>query len=315
MSRTGHDRRSVFSVQPLYSGDEQLGYFLFEDRSQNSLLTELFRAQISMSIRAALLFREKRRLFDEQERRARELQALTENLAYSNAELEQFAFIASHDLQEPLRKISVFADKLKSEYERVPPDEGRSVLTRILTSCRHMKNLIDALLTYARLANAPAAFSLLDTAGAVRDVLSDLDPVIERESAEIRIGELPDIEAEPLHFRQLFQNLVANALKFHRAGVPPSVAVSGRLVTVAGRECAEYSVADNGIGIDEKHHKRIFILFQRLHGAKEYDGTGIGLAICQRVVERHEGTIRVESRPGAGSTFIVTLPVRRARAG
>jgi DNA-binding LacI/PurR family transcriptional regulator/signal transduction histidine kinase len=302
-------RRSILNIQPLYSGDEQLGFFLFEDRAQDLLMNELLRAQLSMAIRGALLFREKEKLLADLEQRARDLQKTSDDLTRSNAELDQFAYIASHDLQEPLRKISVFADRLKMDFEKVSPDEGRMFLNRIQMSCAHMKKLINDLLTYSKLSNLPLNFVRLDLTGTIRDILSDLDHRIEFEKATVNLEELPMIVAEPVNLRQLFHNLITNALKFHRSGVPPVVGIRGRLLSLEGKACVEITVEDNGIGIDARHFGRIFVLFQRLHGAKDYEGTGIGLAICKRVVDRHGGSIRVESTPEVGTKFIVTLPL------
>ena len=256
-------------------------------------------------------------LRDVTERQAAEeaLQRQAEELQRSNHELEQFAYVASHDLQEPLRKIQAFGDRLGSRYAGVLDEQGSDYLRRMHSAAERMQTLINDLLTFSRVTTQAQPFARVELARVVREVISDLELRIEQTGAVVEVGELPAVEADPVQMRQLFQNLLSNALKFRREGVPPRVRVSARTFTGAGAEdgrgaeWCEVAVQDNGIGFDEKYLDRIFALFQRLHGRGQYEGTGIGLAICRKIAERHGGTVTARSTPGEGSTFTVTLPV------
>lgn len=239
-------------------------------------------------------------------------------LTRSNAELEQFAFVASHDLQEPLRKIQAFGDRLKAKCVSVNLDEGRDYLDRMQNAAARMQTLIYDLLTFSRVISRTEPFVPVNLQTVVREVISDLEVRIEKTGGRVEVGNLPTLEADAPQMRQLLQNLIGNALKFHAPGVAPVVRVEGRLLGAepadasanAEAQRCELTVTDNGIGFDEKYLDRIFAVFQRLHGRQEYEGTGIGLAVCRRIAERHGGTITARSKPGEGATFIVTLPTR-----
>ena len=254
-------------------------------------------------------------------------------LARSNAELEQFAFVASHDLQEPLRKIQAFGDRLKTRCDAVDLGDGRTYLDRMQNAAARMRTLIDDLLTFSRVISRTQPFAEVDLGTVAREVLADLEVQIERSGATVEVGELPVIEADPMHMRQLFQNLAGNALKFHEPKAKPVVKIAARITDIkfelsetaimrrrafsadksVTEQWCELTVQDNGIGFDEQYLDRIFAVFQRLHGRHEYEGTGIGLAVCRRIVDRHNGTITAKSKPGTGATFFVQLPVRQAR--
>ncbi|AFY77830.1 PAS domain S-box [Pleurocapsa sp. PCC 7327] len=231
-------------------------------------------------------------------------------LARSNAELEQFAYIASHDLQEPLRKIEAFGDRLQANYTDQLGDRGRDYLERIRKSAQRLRILIQDLLTFSCVTTTAQPFVSVDLNKLIAEIVSDFEVQIQQTRGRIEIGELFTIDADPLQMRQLFQNLLSNALKFRRQEEPLIVRVFGERLT--GDRC-RISVSDNGIGFDEKYRDRIFQVFQRLHGRNEYEGTGIGLAICAKIVARHRGFIEAKSTPGQGATFIVTLPIRQAR--
>ena len=252
----------------------------------------------------------------------------TVELTRSNAELEQFAFVASHDLQEPLRKIQAFGDRLKAKCDLANLGEGKEYLERMQNASARMRRLIDDLLTFSRVISRTEPFAPVDLNKVTREVLSDLEVRIEKSGATVHVDDLPTIEADPLHMRQLLQNLIGNALKFHEPGAKPVVNITARLVTgganstetallrrrairdkTADERFCELTVQDNGIGFEEKYLDRIFAVFQRLHGRQEYEGTGIGLAVCRRIVDRHGGSITAKSKPGQGATFIVMLPV------
>ncbi|HXG48613.1 MAG TPA: ATP-binding protein [Methylomirabilota bacterium] len=240
-------------------------------------------------------------------------------LARSNAELEQFAYVASHDLQEPLRKIQAFGERLKARCDAANLADGRDYLERMQNASARMQTLINDLLTFSRVISASQPFVPVDLNAVIKEVLCDLEVRIEQTRAIIEVGPLPEVQADPLQMRQLFQNLIGNALKFQTPGTPPIVKIAGRVVkdplaldlkAVGESGLCEITVRDNGIGFDEKYLDKIFAVFQRLHGRSEYEGTGVGLAVCRRIMERHGGTITARSRPGQGATFIVQFPIR-----
>ncbi len=235
-------------------------------------------------------------------------------LARSNSELEQFAFVASHDLQEPLRKIQAFGDRLKVKCEGFSSEEIKDYLDRMQGAAGRMRTLISDLLAFSRVIRSSEPLVPVDLAAVAREVLVDLEVRIEKNRAQIELGNLPTIEADPMQMRQLFLNLISNALKFQPAGATPLVKLSSRALHAAsGEQLCEISVQDNGIGFDEKYVDKMFAVFQRLHGRSEYEGTGIGLAVCRRIVDRHHGSVVAKSQPGQGATFLVTLPVRQQR--
>ncbi len=252
--------------------------------------------------------------------RTAELTAANAALERSNRELELFAYVASHDLQEPLRKIQAFGDRLVGKFAEQLGEQGQDYLRRMQSAASRMRTLIEDLLMFSRVATKPLPFIPVDLAAVARAVVSDLEGRIQQTGGRVELGELPSLEADPTQMRQLVQNLIGNGLKFHRPGEPPVVRVEGRVVPEvsdgparpAGPWC-EITVRDNGIGFEEVYAERIFQIFQRLHGRNEYDGTGIGLAVCRKIVERHGGTITAHSRPGQGAVFTVRLPQRQPR--
>jgi len=235
-------------------------------------------------------------------------------LARSNAELEQFAFVASHDLQEPLRKIQAFGDRVKAKCQSEQSEEIRDYLDRMQKAAARMRTLINDLLTFSRVIRSSEPFVAVDLGVVTREVLSDLEVLIEKKGGKVEVAPLPTLEADPMQMRQLILNLVSNALKFQPPDGTPHVKISARnITTLAGEQLWEMKVEDNGIGFDEKYMDRIFAVFQRLHGRGEYEGTGVGLAVCRRILDRHHGTISAKSQPGNGATFIVTLPARQTQ--
>ncbi len=257
------------------------------------------------------------------------IRKFTTQLERSNRELQDFAYVASHDLQEPLRKIQTFGDRLKAKFGEALTDKGRDYLERMLNASGRAQTLISDLLTFSRVTTKAQPFVPVNLTEVIQEVLSDLEVGIEEVGAKVELTELPVVDADPMQMRQLFQNLISNALKFRREGVTPTVEIQVRLLEEQGeqREQREQgsrgaeaqgahqffqiSVADNGIGFEEKYLDRIFTVFQRLHSRNEYEGTGVGLAICRKIIERHGGRITAKSRPGEGATFIVTLPVKQ----
>ena len=246
----------------------------------------------------------------------RQLRAVSEELERSNQELEGFATIASHDLQEPLRKIQAFGDRLAEHSASALDEEATDYLRRMTNAAGRMQSLINDLLEYSQVMIRPEPPQPVDLGLVVAEVLSDLDERIRVTKGQVLVGPLPTILASPLQARQLLQNLIANALKFHPPGVAPEVHIEassrGEPRGPRGRRDRapgwEIRVRDNGIGFDQKHAEKIFTPFQRLNGRQAYEGTGMGLAICRRIATFLGGTITVSSRPGEGATFVVTLP-------
>jgi signal transduction histidine kinase len=228
-------------------------------------------------------------------------------LARSNAELEQFASIASHDLQEPLRKVQTFAAQITATESDRLSEQGQDFLARMSAAAGRMRALIDDLLMFSRVSTTGRPFTAVALDEVVAPVLADLEAAIEESGAEIDIGALPAVEADALQMRQLLQNLLGNALKFRRVGVTPQITVRARVADGV----AELTVADNGLGFDAQFATRIFRAFERLHGASAYPGTGIGLALCRKIVERHHGTITADGREGDGATFTIRLPLQQ----
>jgi signal transduction histidine kinase len=235
-------------------------------------------------------------------------------LELSNRELQDFAYVASHDLQEPLRKIVVFGERLKEKCAETLAAEPRDFIERMQKAASRMQTLINDLLTFSRLTTKANPFVRVQLAVIARDVLEDLESRIEQVNGRVEVGELPEIEADSLQMRQLLQNLIGNALKFRRPEEPPVVKVAARIFpTAAGLEICELTISDNGIGFDEKYLDRIFNVFQRLHSRSEYEGTGMGLAIVRKIALHHGGGVTARSRPGHGATFIVTLPTEHTK--
>lgn len=228
-------------------------------------------------------------------------------LEQSNKELQDFAFIASHDLQEPLRKIQAFGSQIQKEDAESLNDKGRDYLNRMINASKRMSEMIKGLLEYSRVGTTARRYDVVDLAVVVKDVESDLEFQVRRDGTRIEVDRLPHIEADYNQMRQLFQNLIINSLKFHGEKKPVIKIYSNR----GADKTHQIFVEDNGIGFDETYIDRIFNLFERLHGRSAHEGTGLGLAICRRIVERHHGTITAKSQPGLGATFIITLPEKQ----
>lgn len=256
----------------------------------------------------------------ERKRSEEEIKDYITRLERSNRALDEFAYVASHDLQEPLRKIKTFGDRLRTKFADSLTPDGLDDLERMINASIRMRNLINALLTYSRVATRAKDFVPVNMAEIAREALYNIEALIERSGGTVHVEDLPSIEADRLQMLQLIQNLLSNALKFHREGAAPRVKIGARIIA-GQKKCpggafspegwCEIRVEDNGIGFDEKYIDRIFSTFQRLQGRSEYEGVGMGLAICQKIVERHRGSITAKSKPGLGSTFIVTLPVKQ----
>ncbi|CCH00099.1 PAS/PAC sensor signal transduction histidine kinase [Fibrella aestuarina BUZ 2] len=250
-----------------------------------------------------------------------QLQEKIQQLETSNQELERMAFVASHDMQEPLRKIRAFGDLLTQRFSPSLEDDGRMFLSKIITSADRMSMLIRDLLNFSRLTSRRDLFVPVTLNELVDKVIGDLELPIQETNATVSRGELPIIDAATLQLEQLFLNLITNALKYVQPGVAPQVRIEAEVTDSAlhpglvfGERYVRLTIRDNGIGFDEKYLDRIFDIFQRLHNKTNYEGTGIGLAICKRVVTYHNGYITAQSQEGVGTTFIVLLPEKQPKA-
>jgi PAS domain S-box-containing protein len=240
-------------------------------------------------------------------------------LENSNHDLQQFASVASHDLQEPLRKIQIYSNFLleKHSIEFTPP--AKRYLDKIITSSERMRLLIQDILSFSRLSENDNSFELTDLNLLTNDLLKDFELMIEEKNAKVTVGELPTIEVNPGQMRQVFQNILSNALKFSRAEAAPEISVTGKRICDNNYKSdpqvdgpyACIHIKDNGIGFDEKYVENVFTLFKRLHTKDKYEGTGIGLAITKRIIEKHNGHILAHSTEGAGAEFIIVLPVQQ----
>ncbi|HEY9661174.1 MAG TPA: ATP-binding protein [Allocoleopsis sp.] len=252
-----------------------------------------------------------------------ELRRFAAQLKQSNQALQEFAAVASHDLQEPLRKIQAFGDRLKTTCAESLSPEGQDYLQRMQHASQRMQSLIKGLLAFSRITTQAKPFIPVNLNELLREVLSDLEIRIQQANAVIEVGDLPTLDADPLQMSQLLQNLIGNALKFHRPNLPPHIQIQAEILTglessrfpapVTPLQC-QICVTDNGIGFDQKYLDRVFMLFHRLHDRTTYEGSGMGLAICRKIVERHNGQITAHSTPGVGSTFIVNLPMKQDNA-
>jgi len=227
-----------------------------------------------------------------------ELQRVNEELRRSNIEIEQFAHVASHDLQEPLRMVTSYLQLIERRYSDRLDSDGKEFIGFAVDGAKRMKELINDLLEFSRTGTSNARFREVDAASILEHAVDNLKTAIEESSARITAGALPIIVGDPVLLTQVFQNIIANAIKFQKGSVP-------RVHISARHQDAEwiFTISDNGIGIKPEHVDRIFRIFERLHTSEEYPGSGIGLAITRKIVERHEGKIWVDSRPGSGSTF------------
>jgi signal transduction histidine kinase len=255
----------------------------------------------------------------ETERNATMMLQYTQKLEHSNRELADFAYVASHDLQEPLRKIEAFGERLVNKYSSILPDDGKMFVDRMQNAAGRMRTLINDLLSYSRVTTGAKEFQKVSLSRVLSEVLSDLQIRVEETKATINADELPTIECEPMQMRQLLQNLLGNALKFRKADVLPVITITSEIVLGDEKKGISSFVklifADNGIGFDNEFKDKIFTIFQRLHSRTEYEGTGIGLATVRKIVERHGGTINADGILNVGSKFYVTLPLEQIRKG
>jgi len=293
--------RSILVIPLIVRGDV-IGAISFHHHSAAVPFAEAqvdFAGNLGASLSLAIL---NARLYEERER-------WTAELARSNAELEQFAYIASHDLLEPLRMVSGFTQLLAKRYKGKLDKDANDFISYIVDGATRMQKMIDDLLEYSRVGRRGKPFERTDLEAVLNQTLTNLKVSIEQNNAAVTHDPLPAVMADATQMVQLFQNLISNAIKFRKTDEPPRIRI---LAERKGDEWI-FSVRDNGIGIAPEFMGRLFQVFARGHAASEYPGTGIGLAICKRIVERHGGRIWAESEPGKGSTFYFTIPARDAR--
>ncbi|RJR32352.1 MAG: PAS domain S-box protein [Desulfobacteraceae bacterium] len=297
----------AYACHPLMVGGKVIGTLSFGTKTRPGFIPEELElmktvaAQVATAMERMHLIEALRKSRDELELRVRER---TAELESKNRELQEFAFVASHDLSEPLRKIKTFGSMLETTRADRLDNRGRDYIARMTGAAGRMQELLDALLSYSRIQTQAREFVDSKLDDIVRTVTNDLEVSIAEIGARVEIGQLPLIKCDPNQWRQLFQNLIANAVKYHRSEVKTIIRISGERRGGTARILVE----DNGIGFDVKYLDKIFQPFQRLHGRKEYPGTGIGLAVCKKIVERHGGSITAESNPGKGTTFIIEVP-------
>lgn len=275
------------------------------------IVPEILKAKVRVFVELSQMYekvREQTQLLEqeivEHKQTAQKLRQTAAELERSNKELESFAYIASHDLQEPLRKVITFGERLKTSNTAVLDEKSLDCLNRMQEATVRMQQLISGLLTLSRVTTQAQLFQPVDLNTVINDILFDLEVRIKETRAQIEVGHLPTISGDSLQIRQLFQNLIANALKFRKPGDRPYIVIKSQTLD---NGLVEISVEDNGIGFEEQYIDRIFKPFQRLHTREEYEGVGMGLAICQKIVQRHGGEITAQSKPGEGARFVVRV--------
>ena len=293
-------------------------YRLYQQRKELKMVEEALRREIEMRKKSQQEVEQINSLLEfKVEERTKDLTQLNKDLENRNSELAQYAYLASHDLQEPLRKIITFIKIIDEKYLSNIP-EAQQEMTKVITSSERMRNLINALLSYSKL-SAGSYFLPVNLNDVIKDALADLELAIKDKQALIQVTTLPEVEAIAAQMRQLFQNLLSNALKFSKTTIQPQIKIycepvdelSTEATPVKTGKYVRIHVCDNGIGLDESYIDKIFVIFQRLHGRTQYEGTGIGLAIVKKIVEKHNGLIGVKSHEGEGATFTIVLPLKQ----
>ncbi|GGB77429.1 sensor histidine kinase [Dyadobacter sediminis] len=246
------------------------------------------------------------------------LEEINRELETSNHDLQQFASVASHDLQEPLRKILIFSTMLRNRHIHELTGDSLNYLDKIISSSQRMRSMINDILSYSRLSTHVNHFSMTSLREIVNEVIEDYEILINERNATVIVNELPEIEVNRGQIKQVFQNLISNSIKFSKAGQPPVIRISGTIVPNPddmpvtaqnnGKVCT-VTISDNGIGFDDVYNERIFFLFERLNTKDKYEGSGIGLSITKKIIDKHNGTISAKSREGEGASFTITLPV------
>jgi light-regulated signal transduction histidine kinase (bacteriophytochrome) len=238
----------------------------------------------------------------------------TQELQRSNDDLLQFAHVASHDLKEPVRKVKIFTNQLEKEFGQAMPETAAMYLNKIYGATDRMNNMIEGVLNYSTLNNMEQVFSEVNLKDTLNNIETDLEVLIQQKGASIRYESFPCFEGAPLLIYQLFYNLINNSLKFSHKEIPPVILINSALQSKNEEGKLEITLSDNGIGFSQLYAESIFNTFTRLHSRDRYEGTGLGLALCKKIVERHNGIIRALGEEGKGSSFIVTIPLKQAQA-
>lgn len=240
----------------------------------------------------------------------------TAELRRSNEDLQQFAHVTSHDLKEPVRKVKMYANLIRTNYDALLPEKGKEYLNKIEHASQRISSMIDGVLQYSSLDSSEDVVELVDLNEVARNILDDLEVVINEKKAKVKIGTLPSIPGSPTLMNQLFYNLINNSLKFTRDGISPVIEVLSSIKSGAeigqavDQTYAEIQIRDNGIGFEQEYAEKIFESFSRLNAKDKFEGTGLGLALCKKIVKRHHGSIKASGRLGEGATFSIYLPVR-----
>ncbi|MFT6895962.1 MAG: signal transduction histidine kinase [Paraglaciecola sp.] len=304
LKQVQHDAKVNFGVFAIISALLVIGMFLM---ARKNVLTSAKNQQILEQQNALLT--------EKVAQRTQELTIYADELSRSNRELEDFAFVASHDLQEPLRKIQAFSNRLTTMYADKFDAKGLDYIQRMTAAAHRMSTLINDLLDFSRITTRGKDFVRVDLNDVMELVLADLEIAIKESDAQVHVPELPKVMADPSQMYQLFLNVLSNGLKFRKPEQAPRLTVSCDYVMIKDERqnidvpSYEIKITDNGIGFEQNYADKIFAPFQRLHGRSEYKGTGIGLAVCRRIVERHGGIISARSELGKGATFIISLPL------
>jgi len=306
--------------QELETSKQELNQKLSEIYDQRKAFLNMMKDMEESRHQLELVLDDLQSQITERKKAEEDLKTFAAKLEQSNRELQEFASVASHDLQEPLRKVRAFGDRLKATCGDDISEKGRDYLQRMQSAAGRMQVLIEDLLTFSRVASKAQPFVALNLQKIAEEVISDLEITIDHLNGRVKLGKLPIIDADPIQMRQLLQNLIGNGLKFHKKNITPIVKVDSKIIEKQSQDSSEDSfvqefcqivVEDNGIGFDEKYSSKIFNVFQRLHSRSEYKGTGIGLAVCRKIIERHGGDITAESKPGKGAKFIITIPLKQ----
>jgi signal transduction histidine kinase len=310
-------QESDFSVRVAKQGNDEIGVL---SDAFNSMLAQIQQRDEELEQHRAHLEELVHERTRNLEAKTAEFERANVDLARSNAELQQFAFVSSHDLQEPLRKVQAFSNLLLTRYRQMLDEPGQDYLNRMTGAAARMATLVDGLLAYSQVTADTRPYDRVELSEVAHAVVADFERRIAETRGRVEIGPLPSLVANRPQMEQLLRYLVDNGLKFQRPGVPPVLHIEGRIINngdgvelpgAGGGQLCQITIRDNGIGFDEKYLDRIFTPYERLHTRGAYEGTGMGLTVCRKIVHRHGGTITARSTPQSGATFIVTLPVER----
>jgi light-regulated signal transduction histidine kinase (bacteriophytochrome) len=289
-----------FILEPLLDDNQEITGIIAAGSDVTAQLT----AHQAMVRQAEILEQEVRN-------RTHELSLLNISLQRSNEDLQQFAHVASHDLKEPVRKIRTFGSRLQEEYSELLPDKARIFLDKIQHATERMFSMIEGVLAYSMLNASEQSIVSIDLNETFRNVESDLEVMLQQKKGIIKRDRLPIIEGAPVLIHQLFYNLLNNSLKFSKADSPPVIHISGQITAHGEETIAVITIADNGIGFDQQHSMSIFDSFARLNSKDKYEGTGLGLALCKKITERHHGTITALGTKNKGAVFTISLPLKQ----